>query len=841
MGDARMVVDAAVSGNRSTPGAAPRPAAALPRRLEGWAGLLVFALASFALCRVGLLLTPGPSRVALFWPAAGLSIAVLLLSDRRRWPVLLVAAGLPIAVSNVLAGQAPGVVAVFAVTNALAATLAAWWASSLCGGRPRLVRARHVLAFVAAAPLAAGGLCDLASAAMLSVSHGAPLLSTWASLWAGSSLGVMVVGTVLLAWAEAPPQRSAAARTSLVELLALVTATSAVAWLVFVEAEPGAWIHEVLLLPLVVWAALRFGLRGATMMGLTISLVALAATVNGRGVFAAKTGDLEHAAAAAQIFCFVVVLTELFMASVVEDRRRAADALRESEEKYRLLVENQTDLVVKVDPEGRFLFVSPTYCRTFGKAEAELLGHGFMPLVHEDDREATARAMEALWRPPHVAYMEQRALTTQGWRWLAWADTAIVDADGRVGEIVGVGRDVTEQREMEERLRQSEKLEAIGRVAGGVAHDFNNQLTAILSSAEYLRDVRGRDPALAEAASSIREAALRSAGLTRQLLAFARKQPPRTVVLDVHRTVGDVMALLARSMDKRIALEARLADGRALVRGDPDRLHAALLNLALNARDAMPEGGTLSFETRLVDLDAERAAPLEVAPGRYVQASVADTGVGLTAEVRARLFEPFFTTKPVGKGSGLGLAEAYGTVRAHRGAVGVESEPGRGTTVSVFLPATAEESAAPAPPTSARPSGARPALHVLVADDERSVRRSLARLLRASGHEVIECEGGGEAIARFAAAQARVDVAIIDMMMPDMTGRELIARLRASNPCLPIIVSSGFSADADVGAPGAGGKVHFMPKPYTADELERALATALAPTASAAPRGETIT
>jgi len=303
-----------------------------------------------------------------------------------------------------------------------------------------------------------------------------------------------------------------------------------------------------------------------------------------------------------------------------------------------------------VDREGRFLFVSPSYCRMFDKSEAELLGHEFMPLVHEDDREATARAMEALYRPPHTAHMEQRAMTVHGWRWLAWADTAILDAEGRVAEIVGVGRDVTERRVVEDRLRQSEKLEAIGRLAGGVAHDFNNQLTGILNSAEYLRETLVRDPERRRVADEIREGALRSAGLTRQLLAFARRRASRDVDLeiDVHRIVAEVVALLSRSIDKRIALRTDLTAAPALGRGDPDRLHAALLNLALNARDAMPDGGTLTFETRPLEVDAERGAALDVAPGGYLEVCVRDSGVGLSAEARAHLFEPFFTTKPPG-------------------------------------------------------------------------------------------------------------------------------------------------------------------------------------------------
>lgn len=508
----------------------------------------------------------------------------------------------------------------------------------------------------------------------------------------------------------------------------------------------------------------------------------------------------------------------------ISGRLRAAEALRASEEKYRILVENQTDLVVKVDLEGRFLFVSPSYCRLFGKTEADLLGKTFMPLVHEEDRAPTAKAMEALFVPPHTAYVEQRALTARGWRWLAWADTAILDSEGRVAEIVGVGRDITELRRTQDRLTQGEKLEAIGRLAGGVAHDFNNQLTGILSGAELLREELSGAPELLAVVESIRDSALRSAQLTRQLLAFARKETRRAVVLDLGRILEDMAALLRRSIDKRIAVACDPGAAPATVRGDPDRLHAAILNLALNARDAMPDGGSLVLAAGPVHLDEARCAalPFDLVPGPHVAIRVSDTGTGLTPEARAHLFEPFFTTKGPGKGSGLGLAEVYGTVQAHGGGISVESEPGRGTTVTLFLPAVPAEA-----PSLARPAASSSVRHlrVLVADDEPNVRRSLAILLRAGGHTAVECAGGREAVERFAKEADGIDVVVLDMMMPDLGGREVFAQLRASRPGVPVVVSSGFGAGEIEPLLQEEG-VQFLQKPYTAEQLARVLSAA---------------
>jgi PAS domain S-box-containing protein len=664
----------------------------------------------------------------------------------------------------------------------------------------------------------------LLSAAVLAHLSGQPLVELWLHLWAGSGLGMIVVGAVVLAWAGAAPAPLPRETRAGLEWLALGAACAVAAYVVFLDPLGSAGPYEVLVLPPLVWIALRHGLRGATAAGLVFVVLALAATVAGRGVFAAARRP--DAVVGAQVFCFVVILTVLFLASAVEERARAAAALRASEEKYRLLVETQTDLVVKVDAAGRFLFASPSYCRTFGRTEAELVGQSFLPLVHEEDRESTARAMEALFRPPHAAYVEQRALTVAGWRWLAWADTAVVDERGAVVAIVGVGRDVTERREMEDRLRQSEKLEAIGRLAGGIAHDFNNQLSAILASAEYLAS-RELDADGRETVTTIREAALRSAGLTRQLLSFARKQPSRAARLDLAQLVDEVVAILARSIDKRIAIITRHAGGAAPLVGDPDRLHAAILNLALNARDAMPDGGTLTLATAPQPLGGERAAALGVPPGAYLELSVADTGVGMSEEARGHLFEPFFTTKPAGKGSGLGLAEVYGTVQAHRGAVAVASAPGRGTTISLLLPAA--EAASPAEAGAAPGPAGRPGrpLRVLVVDDEAGVRRSLARLLQAEGNTVIECAGGHEALRRVAAAEA-LDLAVVDMVMPELTGAEVLAALRAARPALPVILSSGFSAGSELDSLCAQPGIHLLPKPYTREQLNRAVSAATA-------------
>jgi signal transduction histidine kinase/ActR/RegA family two-component response regulator len=381
-------------------------------------------------------------------------------------------------------------------------------------------------------------------------------------------------------------------------------------------------------------------------------------------------------------------------------------------------------------------------------------------------------------------------------------------------------------QESERNLLQAQKMETVGRLAGGIAHDFNNQLTAILSNSEHLvQALRGDEAAVA---GGIRDAALRSGRLVNQLLAFARKEPSRLVAVDVHRAVDEVVALLSRSIDKRILLRTRLEAAPSLVRGDPDRLHTALLNLALNGRDAMPNGGTITFETRRVKLDAAActALPFDVSPGPYLEVRVVDTGVGLSEAARAHLFEPFFTTKGAGMGYGLGLAEVYGTVQMHQGAITVESAADRGTTFALLLPTVEGAASEPEPErTQEQPAPTRP-LRVLIADDERNVRLSLGLLLRTGGHEVIECADGEQAVRTHKADADGIDVVILDMMMPDMSGKEVLAKIREVTPDVPVIVSSGFSAGSHLEELRSERAVFYLAKPYTTEQLERALAEA---------------
>jgi PAS domain S-box-containing protein len=509
-----------------------------------------------------------------------------------------------------------------------------------------------------------------------------------------------------------------------------------------------------------------------------------------------------------------------------QPRRAAAYHAGVDESLHRRVVENQADFIVEVAADGRILYASPSTCALFGRAAAELAGTPLQHHQHADDSPRADEALRSLARPPHQVVLEHRVQTPRGWRLVSWSLQAVVDASGAVASIVGAGRDVTEQRAHEFRLRQAEKFQAIGQLAGGVAHDFNNQLTGILAGAELLRGAVARDPELREVADMVLSAAEQSARLTRQLLAFARKGALQAVLVDVQRLVADVAEVAGRTIDKRISVRVESSGRAAAVLGDPVQLRSALASLVVNARDAMPDGGQLTLATRVVTLGPDQIAirELDVAPGRFVSIEIRDTGSGIDPETRAHLFEPFWTTKE--QGSGLGLASVFGTVKSHHGAIEVSTRLGAGTVFTLLFPAVqaSEEQRGGGPARTA----AVPGVRVLVVDDERVVRRALQRILERDGHQVLLAECGQEALDVFARSWKEIDVVILDVMMPDVDGREVLRRMRETNPAVRAILSSGFTAESDPSLTVAG--AWLLQKPYTPEQVRAVLAEAMAGT-----------
>ncbi len=512
----------------------------------------------------------------------------------------------------------------------------------------------------------------------------------------------------------------------------------------------------------------------------------------------------------------VGILLSILLALAAHGLWRRRQALSLSEARYRLLVENQTDMVVKVDLEGSFLFVSPSYCEVFGKTEAELLGHQFMPLVHEDDRERTAGAMVSLLSPPHSAYIEQRAMTKDGWRWFGWADTAVFNDASEVVAVIGVGRDITQRIRLEEKLLQSQKMEAIGQLAGGVAHDFNNILQAMRGHIDLAEKELGPDHGAAVHLAEVRQSSERAADLTRQLLAFGRRQVMQPELLDLREMAGNAVELLERVIGERVTLEFDRGVHPRIVRADARQLEQVLMNLCVNARDAMPNGGrvTITIGSRKVERAFCDDHPW-AQPGTYATMEVRDTGIGMDAATKAQIFEPFFTTKPVGKGTGLGLATVFGIVKQHEGFLEVVSSPGNGTRITVYLP-----QADGPPPRETRGQALEPrggSETVLLAEDDRSVRVVVETILVEAGYLVVPVHNGNEAILHLDDHHADIDLAVLDVVMPGAGGLEVINHIRAAGMDVPALLTSGYSDELVVKLEG-----HDLPlltKPFRRDEL----------------------
>jgi len=415
--------------------------------------------------------------------------------------------------------------------------------------------------------------------------------------------------------------------------------------------------------------------------------------------------------------------------------------------------------------------------------------------------------------------------------WALVSRTVVRDEQGVVTCCDGAITDVTVSRQLSEQLRQSHKMEAVGQLAGGVAHDFNNLLTAISGYAESVRDGLPAGDALRQDASEIVRAAARAAELTRQLLAFGRRQVLSLQVLDLRTAIDGMIGMLRRLLGERIQVDTQPCERAACARVDRAQLEQIALNLALNARDAMPEGGRVVIGTDLITVaDGGERPHADLHAGDYAVLWVADDGVGMAPAVRERAFEPFFTTKPQGQGTGLGLATVYGTVKQSGGAARIDSALGKGTKVTVYLPlVNAAQSPAPEPLVELPRASDRRAV-VLVAEDEALVRELVQRALLRAGHDVLLAANGEEALAL---AEAHTfDVLVTDVVMPHLGGRELVQRLAVSHPTAPILFMSGYASEGEHLTTAANGRAAILNKPFTANQLVRAVESLLAPAAA---------
>ena len=509
--------------------------------------------------------------------------------------------------------------------------------------------------------------------------------------------------------------------------------------------------------------------------------------------------------------------------------RQSMEAVQASEERFRLLARASNDAIWDNDLQTGAVWWSDSFDTLFGRmGEADATFAGWCERVHPEDRERVVDTVRhALRHGQDVWSADCRFCRTGGqWARVHIRGYVIRDTSGRATRVVGGMTDVTARTELEQRLRQSQRLESVGQLTGGVAHDFNNLLTVILGNAETLTEELADQPRLQPLASMMLSAAERGAELTGRLLAFARKQALAPEPVDIARQLGELEPLLRRTLGEHIAIRLALSPGLWRAQVDPGQLDNALLNLCLNARDAMPAGGTLTLTAANARLDEDDGMRQpDVAAGDYVLLSVADTGAGIAAEPAERIFEPFFTTQQPGKGPGLGLAMVYGFVKQSGGQIGVASEPGRGTTFTLYLPrATAAAAPARAPEPPAAAVGGDGA--VLLVEDDPLVRSHARAQLEALGYRVTEAASGDEALAILQRG-APADLLFTDLVMPGLSGPQLAHSARRSRPGLQVLYTSGYAEDAVLHQTGAGPDTDLLHKPYSRDELARRVRAAL--------------
>ncbi|MBK6496395.1 MAG: PAS domain-containing protein [Gemmatimonadetes bacterium] len=519
----------------------------------------------------------------------------------------------------------------------------------------------------------------------------------------------------------------------------------------------------------------------------------------------------------------------IVQAEDITERKLSESARAEAEERLGLVLEATRDGVWDWDCVTGKIYFGPQWFGMLGYPAEGRFGDisVFTQLVHPEDLTALWPAVERHLEAPGEDFDKTfRMRHAEGhWVWIRARGRAFSrDAEGRAVRMVGTHTDVTHQKALEEQIRHGQKMDAVGKLAGGIAHDFNNLLTAIGSTTELLLDTTSAGDPHEQDLQNIALAADRAKALTRQLLAFSRQDVEQSAMVVVDAVVSQVAPLLHRMLGPAQALRVELAAPDQLLRLDPANLELALLNLVANARDAMPDGGTVLISTQVVDEAPGLDAPAPRVATRFVIITVRDTGVGMTDEVRERIFEPFFTTKPQGKGTGLGMPTVYGFVRRLQGSVQVESLPGEGTTVRLILPILTEVDDSASVDARHLPKQAgRAVRRLLLVDDDEVVRRSTQRLLEHRGITVTSVESADEALATLAASTTPFDVVLTDHAMPGRTGFELLEEIEKRYPAQRVVLMSGFTDDDRLRHTFSNRDVPFLAKPFTLDELMEAL------------------
>jgi len=504
----------------------------------------------------------------------------------------------------------------------------------------------------------------------------------------------------------------------------------------------------------------------------------------------------------------------------VTERKRMEAALRESERRYRTLADAAHDSIFIINRRRQIEYHNDVHAKRFGLSSSNTIGKQLTDVFSGDTAGQIERQISVVFSTGQRQLFEERFTSAQGELWLeTWLVPMLTD-DSEVRAVMGVARDVTVRKALEGQLLQSQKMEAVGRLAGGIAHDFNNLLTAILGYSEILRDRLCDAPDVLADVDEIKKAGERASRLTRQLLAFSRKQPMSRQIVDVSALVADVHKMLGRMLGEHIELSVVAGRDVCQVIADPGQIEQVVVNLSVNARDAMPKGGRLTIATDIAQLDdAFVRRHVGANAGSYVSLSVQDTGCGMTPAVLAHVFEPFFTTKPQGQGTGLGLATVYGIVKQNAGYVAIDSRPDEGTTVTIFWPMPANDRNASVSQATSLPHPVGGSETILLVEDEQPIRALMRKTLERYGYRVLEAQDVQDALALGARYPRDVDLLLSDVIMPGLNGPDLAQRIVAQRPGLRVLYVSGFPNSLLSEHDRNRHRMAFLAKPFTPEAL----------------------
>jgi PAS domain S-box-containing protein len=800
-----------------------------------WLGeVMAVALAFYLGARLGRTVASPPGFTTVFWPPSGIAIAALLILGQRVWPGVLLGAALSTNWSGIDFSSSISVFRVLAIGGSIdaGAVLQAVLGAALLRGVLReqnpLERFSEAMKFcgVALAVSLVGATVGISSLWLGGELTNAEVVDRWMTWWVGDACGILVAMPAILIWRRVRIPEWPLKRWF--EAIALLIALIVVSTMIFLKWQPSdaRYPADLFVLPLVAWVAYRFSQREVTLGIIIVLAVALWGTVHGHGPYGGPTpwSNLP----AMQAFIGILSVSAISMGAAVAERNAVTVALQTSE---RWLRECQ-----RISHIGSYVFDIKGNSWTSSETLDEIFGigpdyphtlEGWSALLHPDDRKEVLRHVTS----PEIETRQSIALECRivrpndgKVRWMLCQGVLTLDAKGSPIRLAGTVLDFTERRNMEAQLQQARKMESVGRLAGGVAHDFNNLLTVINGYGDLV--LGGLPPAEAtyQQVKEMRRAGERAADLTRQLLAFSRKQMLQPKVMNLNVAVRDSENMLRRLLGEDIELVYALEPELWPVAADPGQINQVIINLAINARDAMPAGGRLIFQTsNCVMPSTEEDLPEDRIPRDCACLIVRDTGHGMDSETLEHVFEPFFTTKDMGQGTGLGLATVYGIVEQSGGHISVQSERGRGAAFTIYLPAIRAKQELVLI-KEAVPKGNET---VLVVEDEEGVRLLIVRILQSHGYEVLQARGGDEAIRLFNERSGRIDLLITDVVMPQMKGPELAAHLKGLHEGMKVLFISGYTDPQITNVAELNSGSYYLQKPFERDALTRAVRDAL--------------